>query len=159
MVITRPQKHKATFGVRAAGSVNFFDWLVVRQQGGGPGILSTAWSYHPPPEWGPQSCRRTQTHCYAYFLSRNQDPVPRLYHHLVVPPLFLYCLHSLISNCLNLSFGTQGKSRRLNEGYTLKQETGNTERICTPEPLSVLLSFNLWNWGTMTLITFCQNGA
>ena len=52
---------------------------------------------------------------FAYFLSRNQDPVSRLYHHLIVPPLFLYPLPSLNSSHLNLVFGTQGRLRRLNE--------------------------------------------
>ena len=55
---------------------------------------------------------------FAYFFFVcvfNQDPASRLYHHLVVPSLFVYLLPSLISNCLNLSFGTQGRSRRLNE--------------------------------------------
>ena len=58
-------------------------------------------------------------------LSRNQDPASRLYHHLIVPPLFLYPLPSLISNCLNPPFGTQGRSRRLNEAYIL--QTSNRE--------------------------------
>ena len=58
--------------------------------------------------------------CYAYFLTRNQDAVSRLYHHLIVPPLFLYPLPSLISNCLNPPFGTQGRSRRLKEAYILR---------------------------------------
>ena len=57
-------------------------------------------------------------------LSRNQDPVLRLYHHLIVPPLFLYPLPSLISNCLNPPFGTQGRSRRLNEAYILQIRNG-----------------------------------
>ena len=35
------------------------------------------------------------------------------------PPLFLHSLSSLINNCLNLPFGTQRKSRRLNEAYFL----------------------------------------
>ena len=55
-------------------------------------------------------------------LSRNQDPVWRLFHHLFL--LFLYSLPSLISNCLNPPFGTQGKSRRLNEAYTLQIRNG-----------------------------------
>ena len=42
-------------------------------------------------------------------LSRNQDPVSRLYHHLIVSPLFLCPLSSLITNCLNQPFGTQGR--------------------------------------------------
>ena len=66
------------------------------------------------------SCRRTQRYCYAYSLRRNQDPAPRPYHPLTAPPLFLYPHHSLISNCLNLLFGTQGRSRRLNEAYFLQ---------------------------------------
>ena len=57
-------------------------------------------------------------------LSRNQDPVWRLYHHLIVSPQFLYPLPSLISNCLNLPFGTQGRSRRLNEVYILQTRNG-----------------------------------
>ena len=57
-------------------------------------------------------------------LSRNQDPVWRLYHHLIVSPQFLYPLPSLISNCLNLPFGTQGRSRRLNEAYILQTRNG-----------------------------------
>ena len=32
MVISGPRKQKATFGVRVAGFVNLFDWLVVGQQ-------------------------------------------------------------------------------------------------------------------------------
>ena len=58
------------------------------------------------------------------FLSRNQDPVWRVYHHLIVSPLFLYPLPSLISNCLNPPFGTQGRSRRLNEAYILQTRNG-----------------------------------
>ena len=42
---------------------------------------------------------------------------------LTAPPLFLHSLPSLISNCLNLPFGTQGKSRWLNKAYFL--QTGN----------------------------------
>ena len=32
MVNIGPQKQKATFGLRAAGFVTFFDWFTVRQQ-------------------------------------------------------------------------------------------------------------------------------
>ena len=50
------------------------DWLVVRSQGGVPGVcflvpaslvspsLCSAWSYHPPPGWGLSSYRRPQWH-------------------------------------------------------------------------------------------------
>ena len=44
MVISGPQKQKATFGVRVAGFVTLFDWLVVRQQSCAPGILCSVWS-------------------------------------------------------------------------------------------------------------------
>ena len=57
-------------------------------------------------------------------LNRNQDPVSRLYHHLIVSPLFLDPLPFLISNCLNPPFGTQGRSRRLNEAYILQTRNG-----------------------------------
>ena len=57
-------------------------------------------------------------------LSRKQDPIWRLYNHLIVSPLFLYPLPSLISNCLNPPFGTQGRSRRLNEAYILQTING-----------------------------------
>ena len=57
-------------------------------------------------------------------LSRNQDPVWRLYQPLIVSPVFLYPLPSLISNCLNPPFGTQGRSRRLNEAYILQTRNG-----------------------------------
>ena len=57
-------------------------------------------------------------------LSRNLDPLWRLYNHLIVSPLFLYPLPSLISNCLNPPFGTQGRSRRLNEAYILQTRNG-----------------------------------
>ena len=164
MVITGPQKQEATFGVRAAGFVTFFlflFWLVVKQQSCVSGILCLVWSYHPPPEWGLQFYRRTQRHCYVYFLSRNEDPVSRLYHHLIVFLLFLYSLPSLISNCLNLPFGTQGSSRRLNAAYILQIRNGeNTadlySRIATPQSP---VQFNLGNRATMTVITSCQNRA
>ena len=43
----------------------------------------------------------------------------------ITPPLFLFSLLSLISSCLNLPFGTQGRSGRLNEAYVL--QTRNRE--------------------------------
>ena len=85
------------------------DWLVVRQQAVLQELCSAS-SYHPPPGWGLSSCRRTQRYCYIYSLRRNQDPAPRLHYcFLTVPPLFLHPLPSLISNCLNLPFGTQAQ--------------------------------------------------
>ena len=57
-------------------------------------------------------------------LSRNQDPVWRLYQPLIVSPVFLYPLPSLISNCLNPPFGAQGRSRMLNVAYILLTRNG-----------------------------------
>ena len=74
-------------------------------------------------------------------------------------PLFLYPLTSLISNCLYLPFGTQGRSWGWMKPISYRQEMENTEQICTLEPHGVLLSFNSGNWATMTVITSCQNGA
>ena len=50
----------AKCGVRPLGLWLYSDWLVVRPQGGAPGISPSALSYHPPPARGPRSCRRTQ---------------------------------------------------------------------------------------------------
>ena len=59
---------------------------------------------------------------------------------------------SLIGNCLNLPFGTQGKSRRLNETISYKPETGDTERLlCPGGPHRVLLGFNTINNFTLNL--------
>ena len=61
-----------------------------------------------------------------YPLRRNQDAAPRLYYCFrTAPPLSLHPLPSLISNCLNLPFGTQGTQK----GF------------CAQEPHRVLLSF------------------
>ena len=117
---------------------------------------------------------KTQRYCYAYSLSRKQDPALRLYHHLSVqfssvqshsfrphglqhamPPcpsptprvysnsldcslLFLYPTPSLISNYLNLPFGTQGMSKRLNEVCIL--QTRNRRHRKTPKPHRLLLT-------------------
>ena len=72
-------------------------------------------------------------------LSRNQDLVSRLLrHHLIASPLFLYSLPSLINNHLNPPFGTQGRSRRLNEAHILQIRNGEHtvnlySRVATPQ--------------------------
>ena len=86
MVITRPQKQEATFGVRAAGFVTlfffFFNWLVVRQQSYAPGILYLVLHLGQ----GSNSVEELKDIVMLISLSRNQDPVWRLYHHLIVSP-------------------------------------------------------------------------
>ena len=67
-----------------------------------------------------------------YPLRQNQDSAPRLHYcFLAVPPLSLHPLPSLISNSLNLPFGTQGRSWRL-ESFHYKQEMGDMERLSCP---------------------------
>ena len=50
----------------------------------------------------------------------TQTPHLLYYGFLTFPPLYLHSLTSLISNCLNMPFGTQGRSRRLNGAYFLQ---------------------------------------
>ena len=82
---------------------------------------------------GLSACRRAQRYCYVYSLRRNQDTAPRMHYcFLTAPPLLLYSLPSLISNCLNLPFGTQGRSRRLNESYFLQIRNGQHKKDLHP---------------------------
>ena len=73
---------------------------------------------------GPSSVEELKDIVMHTFLSRNPDSVSRLYHHLIVSPLILYPLPSLISNCSNPPFGTQGRSRRLKEANILQTRNG-----------------------------------
>ena len=85
--------------------------------------------------FGGFSCvKSSKVICYLYPLRWNQDPAPRLcYCFLTVPPLSVYTLPSLISNCLNLPFGTQGRSRRLESVPSNKQQ--GTQRLLFPGAL------------------------
>jgi len=81
----------------------------MKQQSCAPGILCSVWSYHPPPGWGLQFCRRTQRHCYANFFKKEpglSGGCTNLWSFL----LFLYPLPSLIRNCLNPPLGFPGGS-------------------------------------------------
>ena len=60
MVISGPRKQKATFGVRVAGFVALFDWLVVRQQLCSRNLVLSL--KLPSSTWV-----GAQRHCYAYF--------------------------------------------------------------------------------------------
>lgn len=73
------------------------------------------------------------------FIRRNQDPAPRLYYYLLTaPPLFLYSFPSLISNCLNLPFGMQVRSRRLKKAYFLQTRSrGQGEALYQGGPQGV----------------------
>ena len=64
---------------------------------------------------------------------RSQDPAQLLhYHFLTAFPLFLHSLTPLISNSLNLPFGTQGRCRRL-KPFSYKQEMGTQKGFCIRE--------------------------
>ena len=130
----------------APGCVTFF-WLVVDEVTGrcSRNLLKPEFAI-PSSTWGGGLrvggwfCRETQKYCFVHFLSQKEDPAPRLhYSFLTVPPLFLHPFSSLISICLNLSFGTQGRSGGWMKSISYKQETGDTERICTWEPHRFLL--------------------
>ena len=62
-----------------------------------------------------------------------QDPAPRLcYCLLTLPPLSLHPLPSLISKCLNLSLGTQGRPYWLNEAHFLKAKSRGHRKAFVP---------------------------
>ena len=72
------------------------------------------WSSNTLATWG------KSWHCYVCSLMGKQDLASKLlYCWLTVPPLSPHSLPSWISNCLNLPFGAQGRSWRLNEPYFL----------------------------------------
>ena len=84
-----------------------------------------------------------------YPLRWDQDPAPRLrYCFLAAPSLSLHPLPSLINNCLNLPFGTQGRSRRL-ESVPYKQGTGDTERLLCPAAPRGPARFHYQIWGAV----------
>ena len=64
-----------------------------------------------------------------YCLRWNQNSAPRLHScFLAILSLSLPSLPFLISNCLNLPFGTQQRSWRL-ESVPYKQEMGDMDRL------------------------------
>ena len=66
-------------------------------------------------------------------LEGNQDPAPGLdYCVLTIPPLSLHLLPSLISNCLNLPLGTQGRSWGLNEAHFLRTRNLGHRKALAP---------------------------
>ena len=127
------------------------DCLVVRWQGGVPGVsiislcFQPVWSprIHPQPEVtilplgaGLSSCRRTLEMCIRSH-RRSQARAPSLH-----SSFFLPSLTPLVGNCLNLPFGTQGTSRR-RKPFSYKQEMGDTAGLLhLGKPHRVLLGFN-----------------
>ena len=85
---------------------------------------------------------RTQILLCIHHLRENQDPAPRLHYcFLTTPSLSLQPLPSLISNCLNLPFETQGMSWRL-EG----DRKVSMFRSPTGSCLDLLLSQIIWGF-------------
>ena len=83
--------------------------------------------------WEFQFCRRAQRYCYVYPLRRNLHPAQRLHYcFLTVPLMSPPPLRSLISNCLNLPFGTQERSWRLHEAYFLQTRSGGHRTAFVP---------------------------
>ena len=76
-------------------------------------------------------------------LEWKPGPVPRLhYWFLTASPLSLHRFPFLISNCLNLPVGTQGRSRKLSEE---SENWGTQEGFCAQEPHNSLLGVTLSN--------------
>ena len=70
-------------------------------------------------------------------------PCPKVHYcFLTAPPLSLHPLSALISSCLDLPFGTQGWSWKL-ESVPNKQELKDTNRFPCPGTPQVRLSFNV----------------
>lgn len=75
-------------------------------------------------------CGRTQR-----YIRRNLDPARRLHSCLwTAPSRSLHPLPSLRSNCLNLPFGPQESSGRLNEACFLKKKWGTQTRLVPRRP-------------------------
>ena len=78
-----------------------------------------------------------------YLLRGKQGPVPGLPCCLLAtPPLSLHSLPSPISSCLDLPFGTQGRSWKL-ESVPNNLEMGDTDKFPCPGTPQVWLSFNV----------------
>ena len=85
------------------------------------------WKHHL---WSTQKSLKTLLHV---SLGENQDSAPRLHYcFLTASPLSLHPFLSLISNCLNLPFPTQGRSGKLCV-CSLQTKMGNTERLLCAE--------------------------
>ena len=110
----------------------------------GSTCLWAACSQLLPPGGGFSICKTAQRCCSVYLLRGNQDPAPRLHCcFLTVPPLSLHPLPPLISNCLNLPFGSQGRSREAERSvFPVVKKWGTQKGFCAHEPHRVLLSSN-----------------
>ena len=93
-----------------------------------------------PTWWGFSISKTAQRYCCVYHLRGNQDPAPRLHCcFLAATPLSL----SVISNYLNLLFGTQekGMEGELSLCFLQTRKGGTQKWFCAQEPHGILLSF------------------
>ena len=92
----------------------------------------------------------------VYPLRWNQEPASRLLCcFLPVSPLSLHPVPFLISNYLNLSFGTQGKSWRLNEAYFLPTRNKGQRKVFVPRIPTGSCSISLCTWSTKFSTDHC----
>ena len=93
---------------------------------------------------GPQFLHKNSKLSLCVSLQEEPGPAPRLHYCLLTSsPLSLHPLPSLISNCLNLPFGTPGRSWRLNEAYFLQtRNEGHGKDLYPGGAHRVLLGFN-----------------
>ena len=101
--------------MRSQGSVPEI-YLLVPISLGSP-FLCSAWSYHAPPGWGLSSYRRSQWHALL-----RASLVEEAGHWPITTLLLLSMCANWPSYCLNMSFGTQERSRRMK---TFFLQTGN----------------------------------
>lgn len=103
--------------------------MVLQESGTQLKLLSLTWV-------GAQFCKDIDMH----YLWKGTRTLPlRLPYHLTAATLLLYPLPSLISNNLNLHFGTYGRPRRLNETISCKKEKrnrGNRKDLYSGSPSS-----------------------
>ena len=114
------------------------DFLWIGWWWGNRAVLQESWAQAevttPHLGGGLSSCRRTQRYCSVYPLRGSQDPAPRRHYCLLTaPPLSLHPVPSLINNCLNLPFWTQGRSRSLDEAYFLQTRNRGQGKDCIQE--------------------------
>ena len=106
-------------------------------QSSASGSVVSACSYHSPSGWRSQFLQNSYIRLLyiSYPLRRNQDSVLLLNYCLFIAfPLILHSLTSIINNCLNLLFGTQGKFTTLKLFSTNKQ-WGIQKGFCIHESL------------------------
>ena len=135
------------FSVHGLLSARIVDWVALLQgifptQGSNPHLLSLLHLQTGSlPLAPPRFCRRTQKY-YVYSLKINQDSAPRLHCCFwSVPLLSLHPFPSLISSCLNLPFGTLGRSRSLNDAYFIQTRNERQRKDLYQKPQeSCLLS-------------------